>query len=297
MARPRHVFRVLHYDNRGDPALSNRIDYAWLNRFDAVGARIELPANVTLIAQWMGGDTAVGPSADGRGMLIADFRSYFGSGQLLAPVGIAFTLRYDRMHLESTRGSQYFDSQQDAHAWTAAYLYDHDEHWLVGIEGITNRRLAAATRTDRAAPQQRSRNSCNSRCAIRSSELWRPLPARGSRAPRPLQQVRRASHTASASGCCGKYPMPTLSDYATFALLALGMALTPGPNMMYLVSRSISQGHAAGFIFLGGVALAFVLYLVCAALGITAILMAVPFAYEACGSPVRSTCCIWRGKH
>ncbi len=32
------------------------------------------------------------------------------------------------------------------------------------------------------------------------------------------------------------------------ALTALGMVLTPGPNMIYLVSRSVSQGRLAGMI-------------------------------------------------
>lgn len=66
-----------------------------------------------------------------------------------------------------------------------------------------------------------------------------------------------------------------------FALLALGMVLTPGPNMVYLISRSICQGRAAGLVSLGGVALGFVFYLLCAAFGITALLIAVPFAYDA----------------
>ncbi|MBU8540692.1 LysE family translocator [Falsiroseomonas tokyonensis] len=66
-----------------------------------------------------------------------------------------------------------------------------------------------------------------------------------------------------------------------FAAIALGMVLTPGPNMIYLISRSILQGRVAGFVSLAGVALGFVFYLLCAALGITAIVMAVPFAYDA----------------
>lgn len=75
--------------------------------------------------------------------------------------------------------------------------------------------------------------------------------------------------------------MPPLTDLAAFAFVALGMALTPGPNMLYLVSRSISQGRKAGFISLGGVVLGFVFYMTCAALGITALVLAVPFAYDA----------------
>lgn len=75
--------------------------------------------------------------------------------------------------------------------------------------------------------------------------------------------------------------MPELSSLITFALIALGMVLTPGPNMVYLISRSISQGRVAGLISLGGVALGFVFYLLCAAFGITAFLVAVPFAHDA----------------
>jgi len=75
--------------------------------------------------------------------------------------------------------------------------------------------------------------------------------------------------------------VPETSALLAFAAISLGMVLTPGPNMVYLVSRSICQGHGAGLISLGGVALGFVFYMLCAAFGITAILMAVPYAYDA----------------
>jgi threonine/homoserine/homoserine lactone efflux protein len=74
--------------------------------------------------------------------------------------------------------------------------------------------------------------------------------------------------------------MISLSSLTGFALVALGMVLTPGPNMMYLISRSICQGHRAGFLSLAGVATGFLFYLICAALGITTLLFAVPFAYD-----------------
>ena len=75
--------------------------------------------------------------------------------------------------------------------------------------------------------------------------------------------------------------MPHLSALLGFALVSFGMALTPGPNMIYLISRSITQGPAAGIVSLGGVALGFVFYMLCAAFGITALLFAVPYAYDA----------------
>ena len=75
--------------------------------------------------------------------------------------------------------------------------------------------------------------------------------------------------------------MPHTSALLGFALVCLGMVLTPGPNMMYLISRSITQGPAAGIVSLGGVALGFVFYMLCAAFGITALLFAIPYAYDA----------------
>ena len=74
--------------------------------------------------------------------------------------------------------------------------------------------------------------------------------------------------------------MPTPAHLVAFALVAFGMALTPGPNMIYLLSRSITQGHGAGIVSLAGVALGYVVYMLCAAFGITALLLAVPYAYD-----------------
>ena len=75
--------------------------------------------------------------------------------------------------------------------------------------------------------------------------------------------------------------MPNTTNLIAFAIVAVGMVLTPGPNMIYLVSRSISQGRLAGLISLGGVVLGFVVYMLCAAFGITALVFAVPYAYDA----------------
>ena len=75
--------------------------------------------------------------------------------------------------------------------------------------------------------------------------------------------------------------MPHTSALLGFGLVCLGLVLTPGPNMIYLISRSITQGPSAGIVSLGGVALGFVFYMLCAAFGITALLFAVPYAYDA----------------
>jgi threonine/homoserine/homoserine lactone efflux protein len=68
---------------------------------------------------------------------------------------------------------------------------------------------------------------------------------------------------------------------AGIAVIAFGMVVTPGPNMIYLVSRSVSQGRRAGLISLTGVATGFLIYLAAAAAGIAAVFALVPEIYLA----------------
>ncbi|MBN9789780.1 MULTISPECIES: LysE family translocator [unclassified Pseudonocardia] len=64
-------------------------------------------------------------------------------------------------------------------------------------------------------------------------------------------------------------------------VIALGMVLTPGPNMVYLTSRAISQGRRAGLVSLAGTAVGFLCYLLAATAGLSALFVAVPAAYTA----------------
>lgn len=74
--------------------------------------------------------------------------------------------------------------------------------------------------------------------------------------------------------------MVPLNDWLLFAGAALLVAVTPGPNMVYLLSRSVCQGRQAGFISLLGVIAGFLVHMFAAAVGLSALFMAVPMAYE-----------------
>ncbi|SEN14434.1 Threonine/homoserine/homoserine lactone efflux protein [Pseudomonas sp. ok272] len=75
--------------------------------------------------------------------------------------------------------------------------------------------------------------------------------------------------------------MIALPDLLVFAAACLLLVLTPGPNMIYLISRSICQGRKAGVISLLGVVAGFFVHMLAAAIGVTAVFLAVPMAYEA----------------
>ena len=71
----------------------------------------------------------------------------------------------------------------------------------------------------------------------------------------------------------------SLTAAGGMAVTALWMVLTPGPNMIYLVSQSIGQGRAAGLVSLAGAGLGFVTYMTMSNLGLSAALVAVPWLY------------------
>ncbi len=75
--------------------------------------------------------------------------------------------------------------------------------------------------------------------------------------------------------------MPTTENLIALMLVALGLVLTPGPNMIYLISRSLCQGPRAGLVSLIGTMLGFVFYMLAATLGLTALIFAIPIAYDA----------------
>ncbi|HSD44266.1 MAG TPA: LysE family translocator [Burkholderiales bacterium] len=68
---------------------------------------------------------------------------------------------------------------------------------------------------------------------------------------------------------------------AMVALASVVLALTPGPNMLYLLSRTLFQGRRAGLISWSGTSAGLSFHMLAAALGLSAVLMTVPLAYDA----------------
>lgn len=75
--------------------------------------------------------------------------------------------------------------------------------------------------------------------------------------------------------------MPDFSTLILFAAAALVLTATPGPDMLLIASRSISQGRAAGFLTYAGIALGTYCHALAAAFGLSQLFLTVPVAYEA----------------
>lgn len=75
--------------------------------------------------------------------------------------------------------------------------------------------------------------------------------------------------------------MIPLATWLLFLAACAALVATPGPNVLYLVSRTLAQGRTAGFVSLAGTSSGILLHVLAAAFGLSAILAAVPLAYDA----------------
>jgi hypothetical protein len=121
----RLVVRVLHYDNRADPAaLDSAIgNFAWQTHFNSVGVRAEGAGGWTAIVQWLDGQTYTDPQGED---IKWPFRARFAlvSRQL---GNHRLSIRYDSFTVDTE--SEDGDGAQHGHAWTAAYVFEPDMHW------------------------------------------------------------------------------------------------------------------------------------------------------------------------
>ena len=74
--------------------------------------------------------------------------------------------------------------------------------------------------------------------------------------------------------------MPDLSYFTFFVVAAIVLNATPGPGVIYIVTRSIDQGRHAGFMSVLGVAVGAIFHVTAATLGLSALLLSSSIAFE-----------------
>jgi len=74
--------------------------------------------------------------------------------------------------------------------------------------------------------------------------------------------------------------MLPLDTWLLFCIACVALVATPGPNVLYLVSRTLAQGRAAGFVSLAGTSTGLGAHALAAAFGLSALLAAIPVAYD-----------------
>ncbi len=75
--------------------------------------------------------------------------------------------------------------------------------------------------------------------------------------------------------------MPEAATLLLFAAAAISINLTPGPDMLYVIARSIGLGRRAGIISALGLSIGYLVHTALAASGLAALLLSMPAAYGA----------------
>lgn len=74
--------------------------------------------------------------------------------------------------------------------------------------------------------------------------------------------------------------MPTPSTFAAFAAASLALVIMPGPNVLYILARGISQGRVAALISSVGVEAGVCVHVLAAALGLSALIATSAIAFN-----------------
>lgn len=73
--------------------------------------------------------------------------------------------------------------------------------------------------------------------------------------------------------------MPNLDMILAFAAATIVLVAVPGPNLVYIVTRSVSQGRRAGLVSALGVETGTLIHVLAATLGLSALVAASPVAF------------------
>jgi threonine/homoserine/homoserine lactone efflux protein len=74
--------------------------------------------------------------------------------------------------------------------------------------------------------------------------------------------------------------LPDLSILAVFLVATIALNLSPGPDMLYVISRSLGQGMRAGIVSALGIGAGTLVHTFVTAIGLSAVLLSVPIAFE-----------------
>ena len=130
------LVRAMHYDNRADPTILKKGQYAWRTEFDHVGVQATLPGDIGLLAQWMSGSTVMGPWMGEWHPVDVEYQAEY----------LLLTRKFDK-HRVSARYDHFVVTQNDrlrednnpenGHAWTLHYQYEFSDKATLAVEWLS----------------------------------------------------------------------------------------------------------------------------------------------------------------
>lgn len=75
--------------------------------------------------------------------------------------------------------------------------------------------------------------------------------------------------------------MPDINSFISFAIASVALLVIPGPAVLYIINRSVSDGRTIGYAGVVGIELGTFMHVLAATVGLSAILAASPNAFNA----------------
>ena len=135
---------------------------------------------------------------------------------------------------------------------------------------------AAAARAHRRVASRNVGGGCAPRSSGGPRRCWPSWVTLRSTDPDPRSTTHDPTTRHAGALAC----LIPLSTWLLFCAACVALALTPGPNMLLLVSRTLVQGRRAGLLTLAGTQSGLAVHIAAVALGLAALLAAVPLAYD-----------------
>ena len=130
------LVRAMRYDNRADPTVLKKGQYAWRTEFDHIGVQATLPGDIGLLAQWMSGSTVMGPWMGEWHPVDVEYQAEY----LLLTRKFdkhRLSARYDHFDVTQNDRLREDNNPENGHAWTLNYQYEFSDNATLAVEWLS----------------------------------------------------------------------------------------------------------------------------------------------------------------
>ena len=150
----KHKVSILlgYYDNNADPRVVKDVQWAWRTRFNHLGFKWQIEKDLTLIGQYLKGDTLMQTSSGSRDLVNADYSSAY----LMLTKKYnqhRFTGRIENFEVVDKDGLPFDNNDEEGDSFTLNYTYQINKNWFFHNE-YTFVNSHRVSRTNRGHPNK-----------------------------------------------------------------------------------------------------------------------------------------------
>ncbi|MEL7310578.1 MAG: hypothetical protein AAFN07_03640 [Pseudomonadota bacterium] len=130
-----YLVRSGFYDNFANPDALKDGQYAWHTRFFHFGLSVPVSDRWQIVAQWLDGNTEMGPTVNSKQAVDNDFTSYFVATSYRHGPS-SWYIRYDAFRVVDRDFLQTDNNNEDGFATTLGYRHRLNDRWSISGEWL-----------------------------------------------------------------------------------------------------------------------------------------------------------------